>query len=282
MFSTKRLNEKRSLGAALALAWLLCASGAAAADPCRAGAAQSVQAAAVNARLEVSLDDGRLVRLAGLEATHPAGGDPSRLSLAGADLGQWALGAPLELIVLRAQDDRWGRLGGRLFLAGAEAAGLPSLAQALVEAGHARVDPAGEVRACLESLYGAEARARAAGRGLWADPAYAILDASDPESFSARLGEVVIAQGLVASFGASRGRTYLNLGPGGRGSASLSLSRTQARAFERIGQTPAALVGRTIRARGLLDMRPGPRIQIAGPESVELVDGILASPRRPR
>ena len=126
------------------------------------------------------------------------------------------------------------------------------------------------------------ARARAAGRGLWADPAYAILDASDPESFSGRVGEVVIAQGLVASFGASRGRTYLNLGPGGRGSASLSLSRAQARAFERIGQTPAALVGRTIRARGLLDMRPGPRIQITGPESVELVDGILASHRRPR
>jgi endonuclease YncB( thermonuclease family) len=282
LFSTKRLNEKRSVSAALALAWLTCAPGAASADPCRTGAAQPVQGAAVNARREVVLEDGRLVRLAGLEATHPAGGDPALLSSANADLSQWALGAPLELIVLRAGADRWGRLGGRLFLAGAESAGLPSLAQALVEAGHARVDPAGEVRACLDALYGAEARARATRRGLWGDPAYAVLEASAPDSFAGRVGEVVVLQGVVASFGASRGRTYLNLGAGGRGAPALSLSRAQVRAFERIGQSPAALVGRTIRVRGLLDMRPGPRIQIAGPEAVELVDGIAAPLRRPR
>ena len=281
MFSTKRLNEKRSVSAALALAWFLCAPGAAA-DPCRIGEVQPVQGAAVNARLEVALDDGRLVRLAGLEPTHPAGADAAGLLSAHADFSQWALGAPLELIVLRAGADRWGRLRGRLFLAGAESAGLPSLAQALVEAGHARVDPAGEVRACLAALYGAEARARAARRGLWADPAYAVLDANAPESFGARAGEVAIVQGVVASFGASRGRTYLNLGAGGRGSPALSLSRAQARAFERIGQSPAALVGRTIRARGLLDMRPGPRIQIQGPDAVELLDGLAAPNRPPR
>ena len=45
----------------------------------------------------------------------------------------------------------------------------------------------------------------------------------------------------------------------------------QVQAFERAGQSPAALVGRTIRVRGLLDMRPGPRIQISGPDSLEVV-----------
>lgn len=259
------LNEK--LLAVGALALLFCAP--AFADPCRQGGAQSVQAVSVNARLEVMLADGRLVRLAGLEATYPADADPARLEAARADLSDGTLGAPLELIGLRAGTDRWGRSGGRLFLAGAE--GLPSLAQALVEAGHSRVDPAGEARPCIAALYGAEARARAAGRGIWADPAFAVLEASAPETFGARVGEIVLMQGIVASVGASRGRTYLNLGAGGRGAPSVSLSRTQLQAFKRAGQSPAALVGRTIRVRGLLDMRPGPRIQIAGPKSVEVV-----------
>lgn len=269
MFSTTRLNEKLlTRGAhAFALAFLACAP--ATADPCRQGGAQSVQAVSVNARLEVMLADGRLVRLAGLEATYPADADPARLVAARADLADWTLGAPLDLIGLQAGADRWGRSGGRLFLVGAD--GLPSLAQALVEAGHSRVDPAGEARPCIAALYGAEARARAAGRGIWADPAFAVLEASAPETFGARIGEVVLVQAIVASFGASRGRTYLNLGAGGRGAPYVSLSRAQVQAFERAGQSPLALVGRTIRVRGLLDMRPGPRIQISGPDSLEVV-----------
>ena len=269
MFSTTRMNEKLLAVGGLAFALAVPACADARADPCRQGVTQSVQAVSVNGRLEVLLDDGRLLRLAGLEATHPAAADPARLEAARADLSDWTLGAPLELISLRAGSDRWGRSGGRLFLAGAD--GLPSLAQALVEAGHARVDPAGEARPCIAVLYGAEARARAARRGIWADPAFAVLEASAPETLGARIGEIVLVQGIVASVGASRGRTYLNLGAGGRGAPYVSLSRTQLQAFERAGQSPAALVGRTIRVRGLLDMRPGPRIQIAGPESVEVV-----------
>lgn len=269
MFSTMRLNEKLLTRGALALALALLACADARADPCRQGGAQSVQAVSVNARLEVMLADGRLVRLAGLEATYPAGADPARIEAARADLSDWTLGAPLELIGLQAGADRWGRSGGRLFLA--DAAGLPSLAQALVEAGHSRVDPAGETRPCIAALYGAEARARAARRGIWIDPAFAVLEAAAPETFGARVGEVVLVQAVVASFGASRGRTYLNLGAGGRGAPYVSLSRAQVQASEQAGQSPVALVGRTIRVRGLLDMRPGPRIQISGPDSVEVV-----------
>lgn len=269
MFSTTRLNEKLLTRGALAFALAFLACAPATADPCRQGVAQSVQAVSVNGRLEVMLADGRLVRLAGLEATYPADADPARLVAARADLADWTLGAPLDLIGLQAGADRWGRSGGRLFLVGAD--GLPSLAQALVEAGHSRVDPAGEARPCIAALYDAEARARAAGRGIWADPAFAVLEASAPETFGARIGEVVLVQAVVASFGASRGRTYLNLGAGGRGAPYLSLSRAQVQAFERAGQSPAALVGRTIRVRGLLDMRPGPRIQISGPDSLEVV-----------
>lgn len=277
MFSTMRLNEKLLAVGALAFVLALLAYAPASADPCRIGVAESVQAASVGARLEVTLADGRLVRLAGLEATYPAGADLARLEAARADLSDWTLGAPLEMIGLRAGADRWGRSGGRLFLAGAD--GLPSLAQALVEAGHSRVDPAGEARPCIAALYSAEARARAARRGIWADPAFAVLEATAPETFVARIGEIVLVQGKVASFGASRGRTYLNLGAGGRGAPYVSLSRAQLQVFERAGQSPAALVGRTIRVRGLLDMRPGPRIQIAGPDSVEVVDA--APIRRP-
>lgn len=281
VFSTMGLNEKRSAAVA-SFALALFVHAPALADPCGGGAREAVQAVSVSARLEVALADGRLLRLAGIEATHPAGADPAHPEMARADFADWMIGASLEIIALRAGADRWGRSFGRLFLAGADAAGLPSLAQALLEAGHARVDPAGEERACLAALYGAEAAARNERRGLWADSAYGILDATNSGALKSRVGEIIVLQGIVVSLGASRGRTYLNLGPRDSGAAFASLSRAQVQAFERAGQSPAALVGRTIRLRGLLDMRPGPRIQISGPESLELVENAPAQNLRAR
>ena len=276
MFNTTRLNEKaRAAGAlalgllALSLLALSLAAPPAQADPCRVGEVETVAALRVSERLEIALADGRLARLAGLEASRPRGADPARALEAAADLERWIEGAPLEWRPGRAGPDRWGRVAGSLFIAGPEGAGLPSLAQALVEAGHARVDPAGVPAPCLAALYASEARARAAGRGLWSDPAQGALAGADAAAFAGRAGQVVLVEGRVAGVATSGGRVFVNFG--GRGDPALVIPRTQARALERAGRPPAGWTGRMVRARGLVELRAGgPRVLVALPEAIEV------------
>ncbi|MDB5572048.1 MAG: hypothetical protein JWN93_3231, partial [Hyphomicrobiales bacterium] len=156
-------------------------------------------------------------------------------------------------------------------------ADLPPLAGAIVEAGLARVDPSSEDRPCLDDLYRAEERARRAGRGLWAAPVHAVLKgealrAEPGPALAARSGEWALVEGVVSGVGGGRVRTFLNLTPDRRG-AAIVLSRDAARAFARAGLPPASLVGRRVRARGLLDTRLGLRLEVASPAALETLSG---------
>ena len=277
MFNTTRPNGKARLFACAALAVLAAATWLrpARADPCRTGPGEPVSVLRVTGDLEIVFADGRIARLAGIETSRPRGADPARAAEAAADLAQWIIGAPAEWRSSWPEPDRWGRTAGTLFLAGPEAGGLPSLAQALVEAGHARVDPAGPAPPCLAALLAAEARARADQRGLWADPAQAVLPGSDAAAFAGRAGQVALVEGRVVSVRESRGRVYVNFG--GRGDPALVLTRQQARALERAGRPPSAWAGRLVRARGMVEMRPaGPRFLPGAVEGIEVAAGQAA------
>jgi hypothetical protein len=274
LFNTTRPNGKARLLACALLALLAAPTWLrpAFADPCRAGPGEPVSAVRVTGDLEIVFADGRIARLVGLEASRPRGADPARAGAAAADLAQWILDAPLEWRAARPEPDRWGRTAGALFLAGPEAAGLPSLAQALVEAGHARVDPADLPPPCLAALLAAETRARALNRGLWGDPAQAALPGADASAFAGRAGQVALVEGRVAGVRESRGRVYVNFG--GRGDPALVLTRQQARALERAGRPPSAWAGRVVRARGIVELRPaGPRLLPGAIEGIEVASG---------
>ncbi len=272
MFSTKGANEKasavRMARDRLCVLFLSVFAGAPAlaADACRVGPFESVSVANVDARLELTLADRRAVRIAGVEAPL----DSALAGLAAQDMEAWTSGGPVTLALRRAPD-RWGRATARAFLD----EGLPSLSVAAIEAGFARADPSSEDRPCLDELYRAEERARRAGRGLWALGVHAVLkgDALKAESapaLSGRGGEWALMEGRISGLGSGRVRTFLNLTPDRRG-AALSLSRDAVKAFARAGVTPASLVGRRVRARGLLDARFGLRLEIASPAALELL-----------
>lgn len=275
------MGKRRHVAACLAALALAGGSAPALASPCRPAALESAAAASTDERLEITLADGRLIRLAGLESPLARGADADALASAAGDLALWA-SAPLGLAVLKGRADRWGRIEARVFVGegavgeGAAQDALPSLSEAMVEAGLARVDPATERRPCLDALYAAERRARAAGRGLWADSRFAVIEPGAPDQFAGQAGRMAIVEGTVASVRAGRGLTFVNLGSGAPGDPALTISREAARAMEREGVRLAALEGRLIRARGVLDLRPGPRIEVAGPGAVE----VLPAPRR--
>lgn len=245
---------------------------AARADPCRPARLEPAGRAITNERLELELEEGRTIRLAGVESPDARGANPGFMESAAEDLALWT-SAPLAIAILKPRADRWMRHEGRAFLLELAHAPdmLPSLSEAVIDAGYARVDPTTERRPCLDRLYFAEQRARAARRGLWSDPAFEVLDAANPGAFKGRPGSMAIVQGQVASVRRGQGLTFVNMGEGSPTSPALTIGRDALRAMEREGMKPEALAGRAIRARGVLEMRTGPRLDIAGPGAIELL-----------
>jgi hypothetical protein len=94
--------------------------------------------------------------------------------------------------------------------------------EALIDAGLARYEPSAAARSCRASLLAAEAGARAAGLGLWADPYYAVIVAADRPSFAETFAEktgtavivtAVIVEGRITSIADQRPRIMLYFGP---------------------------------------------------------------------
>ena len=251
------------------------------ADPCRPERLELVGDVEPNAHLDLERADGPPIRLAGVEPPVVRGGDADLAQTASEDLALWVIAGPLGLAPVRAEPDRWGRIVGRLFLRndGAAPHRLPSLSEALVDAGLARVDPATETGACLERLYAAEVRARAGRRGLWEEPQFAVIDAASPPDLTRRAGRMVIVQGRVASVRAGRGPTFVNFGADSAASVSLVIERDVARAMERAKVAPGSLAGKDIRARGALDLSRAPRVLIEAPGAVEVISGVPAGRR---
>lgn len=242
------------------------------AGPCPVGAAQPATVLDITNRLDLHLDDERLIRLAGVEALADRDAEAARTELTALLKGRIVL-----VRALAPKVDRWGRWTAQVFgpmpeLAGTPAdAAVPHINEALVAAGLVRVQPSVGADDCLKNLLVAETEAREAGFGLWADPANAPLDATDSETLAARNGQFVLVQGTVRRVGQGRARAYLDFGKG-RGDFSVTVAKRQLRLFAKAGWSLESLAGRVLRVRGIIDTRFGPQIEISGPEEIEIID----------
>jgi endonuclease YncB( thermonuclease family) len=250
-------------GAALALV-LAFAEPASAACGVAAGTAKIAE---VTERLELRLEDGRLARLAGLDMPDPARGAAETAANARAFLKERLAGREAALVAFAAPPDRWGRVPADLMLSEPSGGGESSAALLLLSAGFARVRPEFETRGCAGERLTAEAKARAAGLGLWDDPDYSILEAGDAEELAGSDGRFVVVEGTVRRVGVGRSRLYLDFG--GRGELSVVVARKSQAAFQSAGLPLGALAGERIRARGVLDDRFGPRLEVAEPLMIE-------------
>ena len=256
-----RLGAGAPLALALALAFAAPASAA-----CGA-AAGTAKIAEVTERLEIRLADGRLARLAGLDVPVIGRGAPETTTNARLFLAGRLAGREAELVAFAAAPDRWGRVPADLILSEPSGGGESSAALALLSAGFARVRPEFETRGCVGERLAAEAKARAAGLGLWDDPDYSILEAGDAEELARSDGRFVVVEGTVRRVGLGRSRLYLDFG--GRGELSVVVARKSQAAFQSAGLPLGALAGERIRARGVLDDRFGPRLEVAEPLMIE-------------
>ncbi len=167
--------------------------------------------------------------------------------------------------------DRWGRRLVDLVDPDGE-----SVSSALLVGGLAEVRAEPETRACEAERLDKEAAARAAGEGIWGE-AGAILAAVDTAALRAADGRFVVVSGIVRRVGEGRAKVYLDFAS--RGGFSFLVARKSAPAFRRAGVDLKTLVGRKVIVRGVLDVRFGPRIEIADPSMIEPEESVKETSR---
>jgi len=235
------------------------------------GAARG-QVADVNERLELTLADGRSLKIAGVEAPRPTPDDPDLDIKSRERLAHWLVGTDILFLPLQRREDRWGRAPAIVFApAGASQSALLPVAEALLDAGLARFDPNREAHGCRPALLAAEASARAAALGLWADPYYAVIPATEREALAEKAGTSVIVEGRVASVDTGGFRATLFFGPRRGWHFSVTILQRNIKAFDAAGLNLAKFAGQMLRVRGLLEMRFGPQIEISSPDEIEAI-----------
>ncbi len=227
-----------------------------------------VQAVSVDQRLDIVLSDGRTVRLGGLDAPDSDRGAPEIASAAHDFLSRRLLGRESDLIVLAAATDRWGRTVADISLPDSTEGSADSTAAALLAAGLARVRPEFETRGCAAERLAIEDGARRAALGIWRDPDFAVIPSTDSAALRRHDGRFVVIEGMVRRVGFARSRLYLELVP--RDGPTIVIARKLEPALAREGRPVGELVGLTIRARGALDDRFGPRIEVVEPAMIEI------------
>jgi endonuclease YncB( thermonuclease family) len=247
------------------LALVVAAAGPASAAGCAFEAQGEGRVAAVIDARTFRLQDGREVRLAGIEPVQseaPASGPANRRSA----LAAIVTGHEVALAGEDDTPDRYGRQAAFVYLDHTD-----TLVQSLLLAqGDALVSATVTSRDCASVLAAAETEARQAKRGSWADSS-AIKNAESPDDILAGIGRFMVVEGKVLSVRQAGATTYLNFGRNWTRGFAVTISRRMMPAFEAAGIVPKSLENRKIRVRGWVEARGGPRIEALRVGQIELL-----------
>ncbi len=217
----------------------------------------------------IRFQDGAVdIRLVGIQAPKLPQGRRNPTAWPMADESRAALRAMLEGrdIILRlptTSKDRNGRILAHLM----RDDGL-WIQENMLKEGWARVYTFPDNRLFARDLYAAEVIARAARRGLWSHPDYAVRK-PDPAVLKADIGTYQIIEGVVVEATKVRGRVYLNFGEDYRTDFTASIPPDVASLFSAAKFDPLKLKGRLVRVRGYIRDFNGPAIDLTHPEQIE-------------
>ncbi len=217
----------------------------------------------------LTLDDGAVVRLVGIQAPKLPLGRPGFVAWPLADearaaLEELCLGRRVTLYYGGRRSDRYGRALAHLY----RDDGLWIQGEMLAR-GLARVYSFHDNRAEVAKMLALEAQARAAGLGIWRHPFYAVRSAAAQDI---PIDRFELVEGRVLDVATVRNRTYVNFGDDWRDDFTLSLAARDRRLFEREGFDLEGLEGRLVRARGWIKSYNGPMIEITHPEQIETLE----------
>lgn len=256
------LRCSAALPACAALFLVLACVGPAGADVCLLEPQGEGRVAAVVDTRSLRLDDGREVRLVGIEQ---AGTDKARNRAA---LSAIAGGRDVTLHGEDDAPDRYGRQVAVVFVAGSE----HSMQSELLRRGEALFSGNISDKNCAAALVAAEGAAREAKLGIWAETA-AIKNTESPGDILSAIGHFTVVEGRVLSVRQAGAITYLNFGRNWTRDFAATISRRIIPAFESANLGPKSLENRRIRVRGVVSSRGGPRIELLRVGQIEVLGG---------
>ena len=243
------------------------------ATSCRSEPAGTGKVRAITDGRSFTLDDGREIRLAGIEAPLLPGpgeaGTRAKAALAArAALESIIAGRSVELGQTGMPADRYGRTAAFVYVGG----GAPpeSVAHEMLARGFARVAVHVGERPCADELLARERSARQAKLGLWGEPYYVIVSAESGAELVAESGRFTLAEGKVWSVRESGGTIYVNFGRQWSQALTVTILKRNERMFAAAGIEPKRLENRNVRVRGWVEERNGPRIEVTRPEQIEI------------
>jgi len=266
-----RRSRPAAVAVLAAIGFVLGAAGALAADV--EGRLAPGGAAAVVGIVDgdtVVLDDGRQVRLVGIQAPKLPLGRKGFVAWPLAEAARRAVADLIEGQTVRlafggVRMDRHHRVLAHLF----REDGLWVQGE-MLRRGLARVYTFPDNRALAGAMYAEEGAAQAARAGIWSDPFYAVRR---PDGLAREIGTFQVIEGRVLAATRSRERVYLNFGPDWRSDFTVAVAVRDLALFDAAGMTPTSLAGRLLRVRGWLREWNGPMIEATHPEQIELLDG---------
>ena len=216
----------------------------------------------------VMLADGRQLRLAGIAAPKRPLDRPDDQPWPLADAARSALatlvlGKTVQLGAGGAGSDRYGRVVAQL-----RSADGTWVEGELLRSGLARVRSTADDRARVGEMLALEGEARAARRGLWADPYYRVRSADEAGD---AIGSFQLVEGKARRVATIHGVTYVEFGADWHSDFTVSIAAPARRLLVAAGLAPDSLAGRRIRVRGWLRFRNGPLIEATHPEQIELL-----------
>ena len=220
------------------------------------------------------LDDQSKLRLVGALAPAPPTAETSTAdwppaAAAKSALERYVNGQSLLLEFGGRKADRYGTQLAQAFVV--SESGSTWLQGLMVEEGLARAYSFPDNHGCAAELVELEAAARALGRGIWTNAAYAVRDARKPRELLRYLGSYQLVEGIVADVADSKGRVFVNFGDDWHTDFTASLEPRDRQQFEKAGIDLPELKGKRARVRGWIENANGPSIRVTHPEQIEIV-----------
>lgn len=242
-------------------AWLLVVCSHPALAACRFAPQGEGRVSAIIDARTFRLDDGREVRLIGIEPATT--GDKAAGVRALATLID---GREVTLHGADDRPDRYGRQPAFVFQKNSDV----SVQTELLARGEVLVSATVADKPCAAEMSASEYRARRAGSGFWGDPT-AIKNAESPGDILARIGQFSVVEGRILSARQAGATFYINFGRQWTRDFAVAISRRMMPSFEAAGIDLKALRHQRIRVRGWVEKRGGPRIEATQPGQIELI-----------
>ena len=212
------------------------------------------------------LEDGRRIRLTGMDAPRMAIGDAVAQPLsATAKHLLHDLIAEQELSFVAASPDRFGRLRAHV-LVGSEKKWLQG---EMLKRGMGRVRIWSDDDNRITKMLAIEEQSRNKKTGIWARGFYAIRT---PQTVTSSRGSFQIVEGEIVDAASTRKMNYLNFGADWRNDFTAQATKKIARKFAKAGINLSGLSGARVRVRGLIKSSNGPSLWLNHVSQLQILD----------